>query len=133
MRNYLYWMMLCLALVLSGCAGKPSGHFEGLIVYFTDDRELDSEAKNILDSNSKKLAKAGLVSVVGYTEITGTREFNYALGDSLAQMVRQYLVEQGISSDKITVHSRGEAHPPPGAGASIGDLERNARVLISWN
>ena len=51
------------------------------------------------------------VEVEGHTCSIGTEDYNRALGERRAAAVRQYLVQQGIEADRITVVTYGEDRP----------------------
>ena len=51
------------------------------------------------------------VSIVGHTDRIGSDTYNQKLSESRAKAVKQYLVEAGIPSDKITNQGVGETQP----------------------
>lgn len=51
------------------------------------------------------------VRVAGYTSMRGKAEYNQGLSERRAGAVRDYLVAQGIASDRITVIGYGETRP----------------------
>lgn len=80
-------------------------------VYFAFDKsELDSSATSTLDSNASYLKSNANLYVVlrGHTDDSGTEEYNMALGSQRAQTVREYLIDQGISADRLATVSFGE-------------------------
>lgn len=52
-----------------------------------------------------------MVSVTGHSDLVGTPEFNYELGLKRAQIITQYLIDQGIPATKIITESLGETRP----------------------
>ncbi len=72
-----------------------------------------------LDDNSKQELKriAGFLTehpkynlhIHGHTDTIGTEEFNMTLSENRAQAVFHYLVEQGISSQRLDYEGRGES------------------------
>lgn len=66
------------------------------------------------------------VKVVGYTDKTGTEEYNRKLGERRAQAVVDQLVKvYGIDSSRFTVASEGEANPL----ATRRDVNRRADII----
>lgn len=51
------------------------------------------------------------VHVIGYTDRLGSEAYNKKLSERRAATVRDYLVSQGISADRIDAEGRGEADP----------------------
>jgi len=51
------------------------------------------------------------VSVEGHTDSIGSDAYNQRLSERRAKAVRDYMVEQGIDTDRITTHGWGEAKP----------------------
>ena len=49
--------------------------------------------------------------IVGYTDSMGLKADNQLLSENRAQTVKDALVENGVSTDRITVEGRGEANP----------------------
>lgn len=47
--------------------------------------------------------------MIGYTDSKGTEEYNQSLSERRAQAVKDYLVDRGIASDRITVSGLGES------------------------
>jgi peptidoglycan-associated lipoprotein len=57
-------------------------------------------------------ANAGLtITITGHCDERGSDEYNLALGNRRALAAREYLVNRGISADRITTASRGEEQP----------------------
>jgi len=83
-------------------------------VHFGYDKyDLDSEAREVLGRNLEWLrqnarAKAELE---GHADSRGTIEYNLALGAKRAKAVKDYLVTQGIASDRISTISYGKELP----------------------
>ena len=49
--------------------------------------------------------------VQGHAEETGTREYNLALGARRASSVQEYLIAQGVASDRLRTLSFGKERP----------------------
>ena len=74
---------------------------------------LDMESKAVLRDNSQWLAENSSVSirVEGHCDERGTSEFNLALGQRRAQIVKDYLTVSGIDASRISIQSYGEEIP----------------------
>jgi hypothetical protein len=46
--------------------------------------------------------------VVGYADVRGPKDYNLQLSERRAELVKQYLVSQGISEDKIQIRAEGQ-------------------------
>jgi outer membrane protein OmpA-like peptidoglycan-associated protein len=51
------------------------------------------------------------VEIRGYTDSVGSWEFNLKLSRKRAESVREYLINSGISSDRLVAEGYGEADP----------------------
>ncbi len=69
--------------------------------------------ENHMHTNTSVIAKAGTgkIKVEGNCDEFGTDEYNYALGLKRAKAVKDNLVEQGVSSNKIAIITYGESNP----------------------
>jgi peptidoglycan-associated lipoprotein len=83
-------------------------------IYFEFDRyELGPDAREILVANADWLKKHPLVRVQieGHCDERGSNEYNLALGAKRAAAAKDYLVELGISGDRLSTVSYGEEIP----------------------
>ena len=80
------------------------------VLFDYDSAKLDSSSKIVLDAQSRFLrVNTDLNFIIeGHCDERGTREYNLALGEQRATAVRDYLVIQGIDSDRIKVISYGK-------------------------
>jgi len=69
------------------------------------------------------------LSVEGHTDSVGTDDFNQQLSEKRAQAVRDYLVQQGISSDSIVASGFGKTAPVASNDTSDG-RQQNRRVEL---
>jgi OOP family OmpA-OmpF porin len=69
------------------------------------------------------------VEIAGYTDSSGSATYNLGLSDRRANTVRDYLIRQGVSSDRITARGYGEADPIANNATAEGQ-ERNRRVEL---
>ncbi len=98
--------------------GSIEERFEHSIkpIFFPFDRAiLSAEAKADLDNNSRWLQREEnrhlRFVLEGHCDERGSEEYNLALGDLRAQVVRGYLLERGVEPSRITAISLGEERP----------------------
>lgn len=51
------------------------------------------------------------VLILGYTDNIGSEQYNQKLSERRAQAVKDYLVKQGVSAERLRIEGRGEADP----------------------
>ena len=104
-------------------------------VYFDFDRySLRPEATRLLDEAvvSMKQDTTLRLTVEGHTCEIGTAEYNLALGDRRANAVKEYLVSQGISADRLRTISYGEEKPKyDNAREETRRLNRRAALVVN--
>lgn len=86
----------------------------GTVYFDFDSYELSSSAQNVLDKKIVKQLKnspSAKVKINGHCDERGTAEYNIVLGKKRANAVRDYLVDNGISSNRIKTYSYGESKP----------------------
>ena len=98
--------------------GSAEERFEQSVkpIFFSFDKAtLGAEAKADLDSNVRWLQRAENLHLrfvlEGHCDERGSEEYNLALGDLRAQVVRGYLLEQGVDPSRISSISLGEERP----------------------
>src|SRR6266481_2057795 len=109
----------------------------GLVVNMAD--VLFELGKYALNTDAQlKLAKlSGIIqahpglnlTIEGYTDNTGTPEFNMQLSQQRSDTVRQFLISQGLSADTVTSKGLGQADPIADNGTAAG-RKQNRRVEI---
>jgi peptidoglycan-associated lipoprotein len=95
---------------------------------------LTGEAKTTAKGNADILkASAGVkVQVEGHCDQRGGIQYNIALGEKRANAVKKYLVDQGISGDRITTISFGKERPlDPGMSEDAYTKNRRANFVIT--
>ena len=105
-------------------------------VYFGYDRyELSPEAREVLRKQAEWLNLHARVTAVieGNADERGTREYNLALGARRAESVKDFLVSQGVASNRLTTVSYGKERPiDPRSNAEGWAKNRNGHTnLIS--
>lgn len=78
-----------------------------------DSAELTPEAQQTLAENARTLEQNPEIDILieGHCDERGTVEYNLALGERRALAARNYLVNYGISPDRITIISYGKERP----------------------
>lgn len=96
-------------------AAEQFAYFVKPVFFEYDSSELEDEAKLTLDGNIRWLVRSenkgfGVV-LEGHTDERGTAEYNLALGDKRAQVVRAYMVARGVDPSRLVTVSLGEENP----------------------
>ncbi|AZV77182.1 peptidoglycan-associated lipoprotein Pal [Parasedimentitalea marina] len=83
------------------------------VLFVVDQSTLTTEAKGILLSQANwLLANTDYTATIeGHADEQGTREYNLALGARRASEAREYLVSQGVASNRLKVVSYGKERP----------------------
>lgn len=78
-----------------------------------DQATLTSEAKRILRNNTEQLKSNANARVVieGHCDNRGSVEYNLALGQRRADSIKNYLLQLGVSPDRLDTLSYGEERP----------------------
>jgi peptidoglycan-associated lipoprotein len=126
-------VVLFAVVLLSGCSAsrgkygdnnKHIAEFEKTIgdrvLFKLDSSDITSEAQSTLTRQAEWLKDHKLfnLTVEGHCDERGTREYNIALGERRADAVKSFLIEHGISAERIDTISYGKERP-----AVIGDNE----------
>ncbi len=121
--------------------GIVSGSQEDLIVnvgdrvfFGYDSSDLDSDALELLQDQVAWLKQNSDVSVTieGHCDERGTREYNLALGEKRAQVVKNYLIGLGINPDRVSTISYGKERPAV-VGSNDGAWAQNRRSVTIVN
>ena len=92
-------------------------------VYFAYDRyDLSTAAREVLRQQAEWLNNHTRVTAVieGNADERGTREYNLALGARRAESVKDFLVSQGVASNRLTTVSYGKERPIDGRSNEEG-------------
>jgi peptidoglycan-associated lipoprotein len=83
------------------------------VFFGLDSVELSEEARGILQKNVEYLKRrtTAKVMVEGHADSRGTNEYNLALANRRADVVRGYLLSLGVTPDRLTIVSKGEEQP----------------------
>ena len=95
------------------CYGHTLKHCEPAVYFATDSAKLDSQSMQkltwVVDKMKRWPDRTAIVS--GNTDLQGNAEYNIVLSLRRANAVKSYLVEQGVSADRIKVQARGKENP----------------------
>jgi peptidoglycan-associated lipoprotein len=94
-------------------AVTPPGSVLKDVYYQFDSVELASEAQETLKKNAEwmKANPKVRVEVEGHCDDIGSNEYNLALGAKRAQVAKDFLVDQGITTDRLVTISYGKEAP----------------------
>jgi outer membrane protein OmpA-like peptidoglycan-associated protein len=87
---------------------------DGQVLFVTGKAELLPIARDRLNQvaqSLKELDDDKLVSIDGFTDSRGADDMNLKLSQDRANAVRDYLVSQGVKTEKLRALGRGEANP----------------------
>ncbi|MCC6301477.1 MAG: OmpA family protein [Gammaproteobacteria bacterium] len=102
-------------------------------VFFDHDRALlDEQARRILDDAALYLRHAtgvDRVIIQGHADYTAGEDYNDRLSDRRTDVVRDYLIDQGIAADLLRLGGLGE-HTPIDENWTRSGRARNRRVEI---
>ncbi len=106
------------------------------VLFDTSSAELTAEAKGQIDSAIAQyktlpadVAAQTRVAIEGHTDNTGSDEYNKALSERRANMVKDYVVSQGIAASTVTTSGAGESNPTDDNTTADG-RRNNRRVVI---
>jgi outer membrane protein OmpA-like peptidoglycan-associated protein len=125
-----------LALIERTLPSPPAQHTQvellAPVLFRFDSDELEPIGVAMLHEVAHVLAvrpDIALLQIQGYADARGTDEYNRQLSERRAQRVLAWLVEHGVSSDRLTIAGQGETSPVE-MGSSEGSLEQNRRVIF---
>ena len=104
----------------------------GDITFSSGSATLSADFNGVLNSVAKVLNKYDktIVSVVGYTDNTGTAAKNLSLSQQRAQAVATYLQNQKVKPERFVVEGLGQENPVASNSTAEGRA-KNRRVEIS--
>jgi peptidoglycan-associated lipoprotein len=114
----------------NGAAGMQTVHFP------YDSFTLDSVAKSTLKGNADimKQKSSIKIQVEGHCDQRGGIQYNIALGEKRANAVRKYLVDIGVTGDRVTTISFGKERPiDQGSSEESYAKNRRANFVITSN
>jgi peptidoglycan-associated lipoprotein len=111
-------------------------HPLGDVFFAYDQSELDANARAVLQRDAQWLSKwpQTRLSVDGHCDERGTEEYNLALGERRAEVVRAYLVNLGVPATRLATRSFGKDAPfceDSRGGESCWSQNRRDHFLIT--
>jgi peptidoglycan-associated lipoprotein len=108
-----------------------------VMIYFDFDKsDLKPEAREILSQKASLMRERPTVriKVEGHCDEWGTEEYNLALGERRASSAKSYLVNAGISADRISTISYGKEKPLDSAhNREAWAMNRRGEFhIVSW-
>ena len=104
-------------------------------VFFAyDSFDLDVGGRRMLDANAEVLRRypTWVVTIEGHCDERGTAEYNLGLGERRALAAREYLLGQGLQSDRLRTVSYGKEFPfDPSHDESAWSTNRRAHFVIT--
>ena len=81
-----------------------------LVFFDFDSSKVDAGGNSVVDSVASEIAKQRItaVKVVGYTDTSGSKQYNKRLSAKRANAVRAALVARGVDPNLLMIDSRGE-------------------------
>jgi outer membrane protein OmpA-like peptidoglycan-associated protein len=109
----------------------------GLVVTMADILFASGKYELSQDANLKLARLSGVIlahpglklRIEGYTDSTGSEDFNLKLSGQRANTVQTFLVQQGLKQDDVTSAGEGQANPVAGNDTAAG-RQQNRRVEI---
>jgi outer membrane protein OmpA-like peptidoglycan-associated protein len=104
----------------------------GSITFKTNSGDIASNFYSPLNQVSASLKQYDqtTISVVGYTDSTGSRQHNMDLSQRRAQNVADYIASQGVGSNRLSTRGAGPDQPVATNATEAGRLQ-NRRVEIN--
>jgi len=105
-------------------------------VFFAyDSYSLAASAQATLSKQAKwlKANPSIAIAIEGHADERGTREYNLALGDRRASSVKDYLMSQGISSNRISTISYGKERPVKSGSNDTAWAQNRRSVSVRTN
>lgn len=89
-------------------------NFQFVPVYFDHDKDSLKPEYEAYLKNMARIVNSHTdlrIKIIGHTDSNGTDEYNVDLSARRAEIIRQYLISQGVKADKIVIEFRGEKDP----------------------
>jgi outer membrane protein OmpA-like peptidoglycan-associated protein len=103
-----------------------------LVLYYQKPKDtfLSAKMKKDLDKLAKELLKQTNTTVIveAYNDKSGTLEEDFAITTKRANEVVGYLIQQGLKSNQIMIHSKGSIAAP--SGSPSGANAKNLRCVV---
>ena len=119
-----------------GSAKVKDGKIEvsGDIVFESGESNFTGQSRQLLDDVAELLTSnpgLGRIRVEGHTDDEGSEDENQTLSQQRAQRVREYLINQGVSSDRLDAKGYGSSQPlVPNFSEANRELNRRVEFKI---
>lgn len=102
-----------------------------LVFFDWDKADLTPRATDIISqaASDSKTQQTTTIDVSGYTDTSGTPQYNMGLSERRAQAVAAQLVSDGVAQSEISIHAYGETHLLVQTGPGVREPQ-NRRVEI---
>lgn len=110
--------------------------FDSGILFATNSSTLSDASKSALRNFAASLKQNPDtdIRIIGYTDNTGNVDYNQTLSEKRAKSVYDYLMMQGVSSDRMSYEGRGVHDPVADNNTASGRaLNRRVEILIMAN
>ncbi|HSB71570.1 MAG TPA: OmpA family protein [Candidatus Methylomirabilis sp.] len=113
-------------------AAQPSLPVRYMLYFDPGSTQLTAESRTLIPEVIRTIRErhSNDVSVVGHSDTTGNREYNYRLSLMRAQAVRQLIVDAGVDPSFLEITSHGKDNPLIPTGDNVAE-PRNRRVEIT--
>jgi peptidoglycan-associated lipoprotein len=104
------------------------------IFFALDSDQLDAGARRAIETDADFLKSHAtwVITIEGHCDERGTAEYNLALGERRALVVKAYLQSLGLSADRFRTVSYGKEFPfDPGHGESAWAKNRRAHLMVT--
>jgi outer membrane protein OmpA-like peptidoglycan-associated protein len=102
---------------------------QGTIEFATGKAALGPGGQGVLDRLAALMKETpeARVEIVGHTDAVGTAASNQALSEARAEAVKRYLIDHGVSAERLTARGEGEDQPA-GDNATAAGRQLNRRI-----
>lgn len=87
--------------------------FPGITAFSHDGARISDEQQSVLSSVVESLEHIEYqkLTVVGHTDSSGKLAYNNTLSQQRAEQVKAFLLQQGLTAERVTAEGRGPAEP----------------------
>ena len=114
-------------------AAAPAAARTYLVFFDWDRADLTDRAKQIVAEAARAVTRVAVtrIEVNGYTDTSGTAQYNLGLSQRRAQTVAAELVRDGVSRSAIAIQGFGETHPlVPTANGVREPQNRRVEIIL---
>jgi Outer membrane protein and related peptidoglycan-associated (lipo)proteins len=105
--------------------------FDSGILFSTNSSTVSDASKSALRNfaNNLKANSNTYVNIIGHTDNTGRVDYNQTLSEKRAKGVYDYLMQNGVTNDRLSFEGKG-IHEPVATNATVEGRALNRRVEI---